>query len=262
MRLYGLLVLIVLASACGGSDAAGEDSSPSVNIETVVVTTDTETDAAGEDNSPSVNIETVVVTTDTETDAATGVVSMEPLMFQTTTLAPPSSELKNEGDVLLEVRTEEGELDTAWVAESSGFPEVDEFALDYVRTSKMVVKLGRGDPPYRMMVYVRVPIESGDGISPSKYDASEENEFILIPLSVPRESEIRNEGDMVVEARLAGGLIDTAWVAVSSGFPEVDEFAMDYLEKNPSSHSLQGYQEDQPIRLLVLVRQPSGKDVE
>lgn len=51
-----------------------------------------------------------------------------PLMQLTVSLPP---EFANEGDVLLRVHSNAlGEIDTAWVIRSSGYPEVDSLALD------------------------------------------------------------------------------------------------------------------------------------
>ncbi len=112
MRSCIILALFGLTIACGSSDDAGEVNGPSITVETAVVNAVTATDTTTDSNMP------------------------EPPTFRTTVLVPPDSEIKNEGDVLLEVRTAEGELDTAWVAETSGYPEVDEFAMEHLMSLK------------------------------------------------------------------------------------------------------------------------------
>ena len=241
MRAFTFLAfLIAVAVACGGTD-----------------------NAADEDIGPTITVETAVVAADSATDSAAVAGMAEPPTFQTTAMVPSDSEINFEGDVLLEVRTVEGELDTVWIAESSGYPEVDEFALDHVLTSGVVIRFGWGDPPYRMMVYVRIPIDSGDEAGNPEDRASVGNTPMTIPVTIRPEIGINNEGDVVFEVRLVEELVDTAWVVQSSGYPEVDEFAMEHLMSlKESGHFFQLDSEEQSFQLRLVVRQPSGKEIE
>lgn len=188
MRSCVILALFGLTVACGSNDDAGEGNGPSIAVETAVVNTVTATDTTTDSNMP------------------------EPPTFRTTVLVPTDSEIKNEGDVLLEVRTAEGERDPAWVAETSGYPEVDEFALDDFLTDGNVIKFGWGDPPYQMMVNVRIPIDANEGVASSENETPEGSTPILLPVTIPPESEISNEGDVFFEVKLVEELIDSVWV--------------------------------------------------
>lgn len=116
MRATYLLAYIALtAFACGGNENTAVDI-PSEAIKTTGVT-------GGTPDKP----------------AALFDMTKEPIVGATTVVAPESG-IENEGVVWLEVRTVEAEIDTAWVIVSSGFPEVDVFALKYVMTYNQLRK--------------------------------------------------------------------------------------------------------------------------
>ena len=221
------------------------------------------TDNASVDNGPTDKVETAVVATDAEADTAADAGMEGPPTFQTTLMVPSDREINNEGDVLLEVRTVEGALDTVWIAESSGYSEVDDFALDQVLTSGLAIKFGWGDPPYRLMAFVRIPKDPGGGARYSEDGTLVENTPMTLLVTIPAESELNNEGDVVFEVRLVEKLVDTAWVVQTSGYPEVDEFAMKHLMSlKESGHFFSPDSDEQTFQLRLVVRQPSGKESE
>ncbi len=142
MRLGTLLAYLSLTVfACGGTDNMPDEGTPEA----------TETEAT----------ESVGRSNDTSDDASALFDMSKPPVLMTTVIAPPESKIENEGEVLVDVRTVNSAVDTAWVAESSGFPQVDEFALNHILTNNMNIKVGWGDPPFQIKVFVRQQ-SSGD----------------------------------------------------------------------------------------------------
>lgn len=171
-------------------------------------------------------------------------------------IVPPESEIENEGIVWLEVRTVNTVFDTAWVIVSSGFPEVDEFALNQVLTNNWPFKkIGWGDPPVKVQFVVRVPTDGDGQEEPStELDTTEVGAF-SVPVAIPPGSDLENEGDVLVALHVAEALIDTAWVVESSGYPEVDEFAMEHAMTMDQTHtSLFRNLENESIKARVFVR--------
>lgn len=150
------------------------------------------------------------------------------IQLKTTATVPPNSSIANEGDVLIDVRTTNAVVDTAWISRSSGYPEVDEFALSYFLQSFKNLQVGMGDPPFQMLVSVRVPSTTGDSTSLSI--THEPEQIYEYPVKIPSNSGIKNEGDVLFEVDLVDGFIDTARIIGSSGYPEVDEFASELLQ--------------------------------
>ena len=148
--------------------------------------------------------------------------------LETTVAVPPNSGISNEGDVLIDVRTANAVVDTAWISRSSGYQEVDEYALNYFLQNFKNLQVGMGDPPFQMLVSVRVPSATGDNTSLSITHESEQ--IYEYPVVIPSNSDIKNEGDVLFEVDLVDGFIDTARILESSGYPEVDEFASELMQ--------------------------------
>jgi len=206
MRIPTLLAIFVLtAFACGGTDNTAEEK--------VVPEAPA---PPGESNDAS--------------DVSSAQFDMsKPPVISSPAIVPPESELENEGDVLINVRTVDAVVDTAWVTESSGLPEVDEFALNHVLTNNRTMKIGWGDPPFQMKVSVIVPIDSDSQEELlAELDAADVDPTPVL-VTIPPGSDVENEGDVLVEVQLVEERIDTAWVAGSSGYPEVDEIAMEHV---------------------------------
>ncbi len=202
MRTTSVLAFLALtAFACGGTDNAADDVTPG--------STETAEGSNYTPDEPSVLFD----------------MSKERIVGASTTV-PPESEIENEGIVWLEVRTVNTVIDTAWVIVSSGFDEVDEFALHHVLTNIGKFKVGWGDPPFKMQVIVRVPTDGDGQEEPSTdFDTLEVGALPFLA-AIPAGSDLEHEGDVLVGLHVVEGLIDTAWVVESSGYPEVDEFAM------------------------------------
>ena len=206
MRLCTLSAFLVLtAIACGGADNVPEDETPA--------TTET---AGGPYNTP----DRPLVLFDMTKEAIVGA----------SAIVPSESGIEHEGIVWLQARTVNNVVDSAWVIVSSGWPEVDEFALDhFLRNNRTTFKIGWGDPPFKIQFVVRVPTESeGQEESSTEFDTTEVGAF-SVPAAIPPGSDLEHEGDVLVVLHLVEGLIDTAWVVESSGYPEVDEFAMKHV---------------------------------
>ena len=142
---------------------------------------------------------------------------------------PPESEIENEGVVWLEVRTVNNLIDTAWVSVSSRFPEVDEFALNQVLTNNWPHKIGWGDPPVKVQFFVRVPTDSDGQEEPSTEFDTPEMGALPVLATIPVGSDVENEGHVLMVMHLVESMIDTVWVVESSGYPEVDEFALEHV---------------------------------
>lgn len=230
MRLRTLLAFLILtAFACGGSNDEAEEATPEA------------TETAGE-------------SIETSDDASPQFDMTKPPVVTSTAIVPLESEIKNEGEVLIDVRTVDTVVDTAWVTESSGFPEVDEFALNHVLTNNMTMRMGWGDPPIQMKVSVRVPIYSdGQAGLLAKLDA-EEVKPTPVPVTIPSGSSVENEGDVLVEVQLVEEMIDTAWVAGTSGYSDVDEIALDHVMKMKQYPTVFRGLESDSLYLRLLVR--------
>ena len=164
---------------------------------------------------------------------------------------------------MLEVRTVDGKIDTAWIAKSSGFPEVDEFALANTLSTGLVIQIGFGDPPFQMKVAVRVPADEVFQAVSSVESGSEENRTIPATVTIPPGSDVENEEDVLVEVQLVGEIIDTAWVTRSSGFPEVDEIAIGHVMTLKQSRAVfSGFGGNESFLMRVFVRQPSAGELE
>ena len=201
-----LVFLVLTAFACGGTDNATERETPQTT-------------------------ETAGISNGTADENAAPIDMSKPPEVRLPLMAPQDSEVKNEGEVLIDVRTVDTIVDTAWVTESSGFPDVDEFALNHVLTNNMTMRMGWGDPPFQMKVSVRVPIVSDrqSGLF-TELDA-EETDPTPVPVTIPPGSDVEIEGDVLVKVQLVEEMIDTAWVAGSSGYPKVDQIALDHVIK-------------------------------
>lgn len=199
-----LAFLALTVIACGGTDNTTEVATPEA------AETAGEPDEASEDTLPRFDVS-------------------QPPVIRSTAVVPSESEIENEGDVLIDVRTVDTVVDTAWVTESSGFPEVDEFALNHVLTNNKTLKMGWGDPPLQMKVAVIVPIDSDRQAGLLADLKAAEVNPIPVPVTIPSARDIENEGDVLVELQLVEDMIDTAWVAGTSGHPDVDEIAMEHV---------------------------------
>ena len=128
-----LAFLAVTAFACSGTDNAAEDVTPG--------STETEGDSNDTPDEPFVLFD----------------MTKEPIVGASTTV-PPESEIEHEEDVWLEVRTVNTVIDTAWVIVSSGFAEVDEFALNHVMTYNQLRKpffMGLDNESLNARIFVR-----------------------------------------------------------------------------------------------------------
>lgn len=170
---------------------------------------------------------------------------------------PPESETKNEGTVWLEVRTVNTLIDTAWVIASSGWPEVDEFALNQVLKITRPVNKGWGDPPLKMHFTVKVPDDSeGPAASTTEFDTAEtapplaELGTFSFLATIPPDSDLEHEGDVRAVFHVVEAMTDTAWVVESSGYPEVDEFAIEYMM---TIHHPK-HMEDELLNAMIFVR--------
>lgn len=205
MRATYLLAFIALtAFACGGNDNAAVDTPPEA-------------------------IKTTGVTGGTFDEPAVLFVSTKEAIAATIAVVPPESGIEHEGVVWLEVRTVNTVIDTAWVIVTSGFAEVDAFALNHVLTKIGTRKVGWGDPPFKMQVFVRLPadVDEQEELTP-KLDTAELGVMPAYAF-IPPGSDIEHEGDVLVVFHVVEDLVDTVRVVESSGYPEVDEFAMKYL---------------------------------
>ena len=231
MRLGMLLALLALtALACGGTDYASEELAPE--------TTET---VDGPYNTP-------------DDPLALFDMTKEAIVGMSATV-PPESEIEHEGIVWLQVRTVDNVIDSAWVIVSSGWPEVDEFALNRVLTDNWMFKIGWGDPPVKVQFVVRVPPDSnGQEESFPELDTAEVGAF-SVPATIPPGSGLQHEGDVLVLLHLVEGLIDTAWVVEPSGYPEVDEFAMNHvLTGSYFRHPMFMEMENDTLRSRIFVR--------
>lgn len=142
---------------------------------------------------------------------------------------PPESGIEHEGTVWLEVRTVNAVIDTAWVIASSGFPEVDEFALNQVLKRPQTPKIGWGDPPLKMHFTVSVPEDSdGQEESSTEFDSAELGTFSFL-VTIPPDRDLEHEGDVRAVLHVVEALTDTAWVVESSGHLKVDEFGIEFV---------------------------------
>lgn len=141
---------------------------------------------------------------------------------------PPGILIENEGDVLIDVRTVNTVVDTAWIVRSSGHPEVDDFALKFVHNDFKPARLGFGDPPLLMLVSVKIPFYTIDDIVQSTNPRRDE--VINISVMIPPGSEVKSEGDVLFQVHLDGTQIDSFQMARSSGYSEVDEIANERVQ--------------------------------
>lgn len=205
MRATTVLAFLALtAFACGGTERAPKEATLEA------------TESAGGSNAPPAERSVMFD------------MSKEPIVGSST-IVPPESEIENEGVVWLEVRTVNTVIDTAWVIVSSGFAEVDEFALFHVMTNIPTMRVGWGDPPFKMKVSVRIPddINGQEGLA-TELDTVEVGALPVLA-EIPPGSDLKHEGDVLVVLSLVEDLIDTAWVVESSGNSEVDGFALNHV---------------------------------
>ncbi|MCY3556986.1 MAG: hypothetical protein OXH56_16880 [Gemmatimonadetes bacterium] len=208
-----LTFLALSAFACGGTDNAPEDAAPET------------TEMAG---GPYLTHDEFVNLLKEE--IMSGKFDAGGIVGRSATV-PPESGIENEGTVWLEVRTVNAVIDTAWVIASSGFPEVDEFALNQVLKRPQTPKIGWGDPPLMMHFTVKVPDDSdGQKESSTEFDTAELGTFSFL-VTIPPDCDLKHEGDVRAVFHVVESLTDTAWVVESSGYPEVDEFAIEYMMK-------------------------------
>ena len=233
MRLITLLAFLSLTVvACGGNDNVPEDETP-----------DTTEMADG----PYLTHDEFVTLLIAE--VMSGKFSSSGIVGRSATVSPESG-IENEGTVWLEVRTVNALIDTAWVIASSGFPEVDEFALNQVLKRPQTLKIGWGDPPLKMEFNVRVPNDDdGQVESLPEFDTAELGPFSFLA-AIPPDSDLKHEGDVRAKFHVVEALTDTAWVVESSGYPEVDEFAIEYIM--PIHHPKD--MEDDTLNAMIFVR--------
>lgn len=232
MRLCTLLAFLAsTAIACGGNDIAPEEVTPEA-AET----------AGGPYNTP----DDPLVLFDMTKEAIVGV----------SATVPPESGIEHEGIVWLQARTVDNVVDSAWVIVSSGRSEVDEFALDhFLRNSRTTFKIGWGDPPFKIQFVVRVPDEHDvQEESSTDFDTAEVGAFPFLAAILPG-SDLQREGDVLVALHMVEGLVDTAWVVESSGFSEVDEFAMNHvLTGDDIRHPFYMDMENDSVKARIFVR--------
>ena len=201
---YPLAFIALMAFACGGTDNVAEDMPPDA-------------------------VKTTGVTGGTPDEPAVLFYKTKEPLAAVSTVVQPESGIENEGVVWLEVRTVNTIIDTAWVIVTSGYAEVDAFALNHVLTNIGKWKLGWGDPPFKMQVIVRLPddVDELEELTP-KPDTAELGVMPALAL-IPPGSDLEHEGEVLVVFHVVEDLIDTIRVVESSGYPEVDEFAMKHL---------------------------------
>lgn len=171
---------------------------------------------------------------------------------RSTVPVPPGLSIENEGEVLIDIRTVNSVVDTAWIVRSSGNLQVDDFALNYVREDYKPAKMGFGDPPLLMQLSVRIPYYSIENFIQSTNTDMEE--VINVPVTVPQDSDIENEGDVLFHAQIVDTLIDSFRIVRSSGYPEVDEIA----EERVQSMTWNKFRTNSESLLIrIFVRQPS-----
>jgi len=163
---------------------------------------------------------------------------------------PPESGIEHDGIVWLEIRTVNAVIDTAWVIATSGFPEVDEFALNQVLKRPQTPKIGWGDPPLKMQFTVRVPYEHDEQEGTfTEFDTAELGTFHFLA-TIPPDGDLKHEGDVRAVFHVVEALTDTAWVVESSGYPKVDEFAIEYMMTIHHPEDM----EDDSLNAMIFVR--------
>ena len=233
MRLGTPLAFLALTVfACGGDDRAQEDATP---------------EAAETAGGPYLTHDEFVNLLKEE--VMSGRLGSSGIVGSSATV-PPESGIENEGTVWLEVRTVNTLIDTAWVIVSSGFPEVDEFALNQVLKRTRPWKIGWGDPPLKMEFVVKVPGDNdGQEESPTEFDTTEVGAFSFLA-TIPPDGDLEHEGDVRAVFHVVETLTDTAWVVESSGYPEVDEFAIEYMMTIHHPKDM----EDDSLNAMIFVR--------
>ena len=176
MRSGTLLAFLALtAFACGGTDNATEEVTPEATV------------SAG---GPYLTHDELVNLFKEE--IMSGKLASSGIVGRSATV-PPESGIEHEGIVWLEVRTVNTVIDTAWVIASSGFPEVDEFALNQVLKSTRTWKIGWGDPPLKMHFTVSVPTDDeGQDDSFPELDTAELGTFSFLA-AIPPDSDLMHE---------------------------------------------------------------------
>ncbi|MXW04547.1 MAG: hypothetical protein F4Z81_05700 [Gemmatimonadetes bacterium] len=236
MRLCALLAFLgMTVFACGRTDNKIEEATP---------------EATGPAGGPYNTTDDPIVLFDKTKEAIVGA----------SAIVPPDSGIEHEGIVWLEVRTVNTVIDTAWVIVSSGFPEVDDFALNQVQKKTRPWKVGWGDPPFKLQFVVRVPEDSDGQEEPStEFDTAEVGAFPFLA-AVPPGSNLEHEGDVRAVLHVVDELIDTAWIVESSGYPEVDEFAIEHvmtvnLPRSSFARAFRfKYMEDDTLNAVIFVR--------